>query len=119
MENKKRSFITVGVGSPQQREIEIVDFVQSHYKDNRTVTVAMLEDETYLLSVENIPSTGRSPQSSMWLSKDSFLGLLATSFMYFGCKGEDVGKMLNEAAAEDKISYSYSENIGPFKNSTE
>jgi hypothetical protein len=103
--------ITVGIGSAQ-REIEIIDFVQCKFKDNRLISVAGLEDGSMFLSVENVPSSGRAAQSNIWLSKESFLGVLSTSILYFGCKGEDLEKLLLDSANnEDVIDFVYSDNL--------
>jgi hypothetical protein len=106
--------ITIGVGSAQ-REIEIIDFVQCNFKDNRTISVASLEDGSMFISVENILSSGRAAQSNLWLSKESFLGVLSTAFLYFGCKGEDLEKLfLDSTKNEDIIDFVYSDNLKGF-----
>ena len=51
--------ITVGIGQ-EQRKIAIADFVQSTFKNNRTVSVCGLEDGSMVISVENPPSCNPS-----------------------------------------------------------
>jgi len=103
--------ITVGSGS-EQREIEISDFVQSTFKNNRIVSVCGLEDGSMVLGVENPPSSGRATQVAIWLSKESVLGLISTCFIYFSQKGEDVEELFtNSIQNDDLIDFVYSDNL--------
>lgn len=103
--------ITVGVGTNGQRELQVVDFVQAHFKDNRIISVSQIEDGTFVGVVENPPSTGRNPQASIWLSKESFIGLLSTAMLYFNVKGEDMQKLLEESIQGNEVDYSFSDNL--------
>ncbi len=103
--------ITVGVGTNEQRELQIVDFVQAHFKDNRIISVSQIEDGTLVGVVENPPSTGRNTQASIWLSKESFIGLLSTAMLYFNVKGEDIQKLLEESIQGNEVDYSFSDNL--------
>jgi hypothetical protein len=108
-----RGKITVGYGSTDQREMEIIDFVQAKFKDNRFVTVGGIEDGSLVVMVENPASTVRNAQTNLWLTKESFIGLLSTAFLYFSCKGEDMDKLLMEALEKEDIDYVYSDNLMP------
>lgn len=108
---KSRGKVTVGYGQSGQSDLEIVDFVQAEYLDHRLVSISQLEDESYCLVVENPISTSRNPQSVMRLSKESFIGLLSTSFLYFSCKGEDLGEMMKEVVESENIQYTFSDNL--------
>jgi len=61
--------------------------------------------------VENPPSTGRNTQASIWLSKESFIGLLSTAMLYFNIKGEDIQKLLEESIQGNEVDYSFSDNL--------
>jgi hypothetical protein len=103
--------ITVGFGTSEQRELRIVDFIQAHFKDNRIISVSQVEDGTLIGAVENPPSTGRNTQSTIWLSKESFIGLLSTAILYFNVKGEDMQKLLEESIQGKEVDYSFSDNL--------
>lgn len=103
--------ITVGVGTGEQRELQIVDFVQAHFKDNRTISVSQIEDGTFVGAVNNHPSTGRETQATIWLSKESFIALLSTALLYFDIKGEDMQKLLAETIQDGKVDYSFLDNL--------
>lgn len=106
-----RGKITVGLGA-DQREVEITDFVQSTFKNNRIVSVAGLEDGGMVLSVENPPSTGRATQANIWLSEESVLGLISTCFLYFSSKGKNVEDLfLNSVNNSDMVDFVYSDNL--------
>ena len=72
----KYGVATVGLGTSQEREIPIEQCVKSLYKDNRLVSIVKLEDDSFILSVENPGSSGRATQTSMWLSRESFISLI-------------------------------------------
>lgn len=103
--------ITVGIGTKDQRELEIVDYVQAHFKDNRIISVSQIEDGSFVGTVENPPSTGRNTQSSIWLSRESFIRLLSTAMLYFNVKGEDMQKLLEESIENNEIDYTFSNNL--------
>ena len=103
--------ITVGYGGIGQKELQIVDFVQAHFKDNRIISVSQIEDGSLVCAVENPPSTGRNTQSTIWLSKESFIGLLSTAMLYFSVKGEDMQKLLEESVEGGKVDYTFSDNL--------
>lgn len=114
MDNQKESLgtISVGVGSHEQREVEILNIMQASFKDKRVVSIMQIEEnDTYVLSVENYLSSGRAPQSTIWLTEESFIGLLITSMAYLAKKGVDLDKIIKEAAQGDEITYSCSLNL--------
>lgn len=106
---------TVGVGKPEQREIPIADYIRFQFKDFRLLSVASLvDDEGYVVSVENPPSSGRTSGQNMWLSEESLSALFAAIVLYFKAKGtpiEDISKKLFKD--QERINYYYSDNIQP------
>lgn len=117
MDDKKKSFgtVTVGAGTAQSREIEIREFIQCAYKDRRLVTVSKLEDDTFVLVVENPESTGRHTTNKMWLSQESFIGLLASSMLYLKQTGLDLDKLVKDTLDTEQIHFSCSPNLSPKK----
>ena len=108
--------ITVAYGSDKQRELEVLDFVQAKYIDNRTVSVSSIEDGTNSITVENNISTGRAPQQSIWLSKDSFKALLSTIFLYLQVKGINISEDLKDCIEGNTLNYKFSDNLKPITN---
>lgn len=104
---------TSGVGSDEQREHQVVDFVKALFLDNRLISIGQIEDGSYVCSVENPSSTGRNPNVSIWLTKESLMGLLSTAMLYFSIKGEDINKILQESVEGKAIEYSFSDNLKP------
>lgn len=109
----KYGVATVGLGTSQEREIPIEQCVKSLYKDNRLVSIVKLEDDSFILSVENPGSSGRATQTSMWLSRESFISLISTSFLYFGCAGENFAELLQDCVKKDCLDYDFSDNMKP------
>lgn len=107
--------VTVGYGKPDEKEVPIIEFIKSTYKDDRVVSIAKLEDDTYVLSVENVISSGRNPQNTMRLSKESFVGLLSTALLYLNVKGEDMIELTKQSIDGDALRYHLSSNLKPFK----
>ena len=108
MESKGK--ITVGVGTEEVHQLNIEEYVQTRFKDNRLFSVAKIEDGSFAVSVENPPSTGRSNQT-MWLSKESLVGLVSTILLYFEVKGEDSMGLLQQSVDSNNIEYFFSDNI--------
>lgn len=106
-----RGKITVGYGTAEQRELEIVDFVQAEFKDHRLISISQIEDGSLVAVVENPASSGRNTQATIWLSKESFVGMLSTAFLYFSAKGEDLGELMKSVVESEDISYTYSDNL--------
>jgi len=109
--------ITVGYGTKEQRELEIKNFVQANFIDNRLINIAEIEDGSYLIAVENPQSTGRATQVSIWLGKESFIAVLGTAHLYLSAKGEDSGRLLQEVTVNNDIQFSFSDNLkSPIEN---
>ena len=103
--------VTVGFGTNQQKELQIIDFVQTTFKDNRLISVSQLEDNSYVCTVENPISTGRNPQSTMLLSKESMIGLVSTILFYFNLKDENIEDLLAKSTTDDRVKYVSSDNL--------
>ncbi|MDF2931236.1 MAG: hypothetical protein K0R36_567 [Chryseobacterium sp.] len=112
-ENENYGKATIGFGTPEQKELNIVEFLQAEYKDNRLMSVVMLEDESFIFSVENPVSSGRAPHQSMRLGKESAIGMLSTILLYFNAKlGEEgMQEAIKEASVRNEINYSTSKNF--------
>lgn len=104
---------TIGFGTSEQKELDIVDFLKAEFKDNRLISVCMLEDESYIFSVENPASSGRSPHQSIRLGKESIIGMLSTMLLYFNTKLGKNGmqEAIQEASVRNEINYSASNNL--------
>jgi hypothetical protein len=105
--------VTIGYGTDKEKKIPIKDFLQSQFKDNRTISVSQLEDESYIVAVENLVSSGREPQSTIRLSEESLVGMVSTLFIYFGSKGMNFEDLLKKSLEnnKDKIDYRFSDNL--------
>ena len=108
---KNNGKITLGYGTSEQKELSIINFLQARFKDNRLISISEIEDGTFVGSVQNPPSTGRNPQSVIWLSKDSLIGLVSTAILYFNIKGEDLHSLIQEATLNEDINYNFSDNL--------
>jgi len=107
--------ITVGIGS-DPRDINIESFVQADFKDHRLISVSELENnEGFILCVENPESTGRHKQQTMWLSRESFIGLINTAHLFWMSKNEDMQKLLLESLDSKEVRYTASNNLEKFK----
>ena len=103
--------ITVGYRTSEQKELQVIDFLQAKFKDNRVISISQIEDGTFIGAVENPPSTGRNTQATIWLSKESLIGLLSTAMLYFNIKGEDLHSLLEQSVSSEDIDYSFSDNL--------
>ena len=106
----KYGTIVVGVGD-EQRTLQIKDFVTAEFSD-RLIHISTIEDGSICAQVNNPEGVERAASASIWLSKESFLGLVSTAMIYFGAKEMDFEKELNEAIGHEKyVSYQYSDNL--------
>lgn len=111
--SKKKSYghATVGYGTDKQREIEIDKFISMDFKDHRLISIMQLvNDEGFILSVQNPESTGRETHSKMFLSKESFVGLVYSASFFLQKMG-NIEDMLKQATDSQEIRYSYSDNL--------
>jgi len=114
LEPQKISYgkVTTGFGTSKQREIDVVSFLQAEFNDHRLVCVSQLEDDSFVISVENPVSTGRNPQSNIWLSRDSFIAMLTTATFFLSNKDIDINEeFLKLIKPNDEIRYSCSRDI--------
>lgn len=82
MKDKKLEIVTIGYGSEHERKVKITNMVRCEFSDHRLVTIAKTEEDCYLLAVENPISSGREPQTSMYLTEGSAVALLSTFMLY-------------------------------------
>lgn len=105
-----RGLVTV-LENGEKKELQIVDFIQARYKDNRLITLSTLEDETIIIVVENPLSSGRANQVMMRLTKESYIGVLNTMMMFGTVKNFDYRSEMEKTVNEDLVHYSYSDNL--------
>ena len=93
-----------------KKQLAIVDYIQSAFVGGRIVTVAKLEDNTYVLSVENTVSSGRALQSQMRLTEESFLALISSCMLYFHHNDIDLKEKLQSIMTSEALNYTYTKN---------
>ena len=103
--------ITVGVGTPEQRDINIKSFVQSKFKDGRLISLFKLEDDSFLGLVENPLESQRNQRQEIWLSNESFIGFLSVCYLLSAHSNSDFGEMLKGAIESDNIDYIFSPDL--------
>lgn len=115
--NKGKGYgiVTVLDENGTKQEFEINDFIRAKFIDNRLISVISYfgtnNDETFTISVENPISSGRNPMAMISLSKESFIGLIAASVIYFSCKGEDMSVLFHKAVTKNEIDFTFSDNL--------
>ena len=110
-EQPKYGKLIAGVGTSERRELEIAEFIQSDFKDHRTISICKLEDDTYIFGLENPKSTGRADQQTMWLSKESAVGLITSAIIYFASNGIDFREMITESLDTGEVNIRWSDNM--------
>lgn len=110
MEEKKNiGEVTLGYGDGPLRKIGITDMVRCEFSDHRLVTVAHTEEDAYLLSVENLQSSGRATQTNMYLTEGSAAALFYTYILYLEHNGIDVNELFKKYILDDQeIKYEFS-----------
>lgn len=99
-----------GTVETSEGTLKIVKFLQGKFVDNRIATVAELEDGSFMLVIENIKSSGRNPQQTMRLTRDSFKAILMMLTMYADAVMEGTEE-LKAVIGGEEFSFSYSMSI--------
>ena len=113
--------ITVGFGTYAIRDVPIKSYVQARFLDNRLVTIMAVEDKgehSYVISIENPESTGRSTQK-IWLSEESLIAFQTLTIIMVGAEGKDLKEALSKSLEQSDTShirYSCSNNLKTFNN---
>ena len=94
-----------------QKEMDILDFIQASFVGDRRVTIGKIEDGNYLLNIVRKTENENPIQSYMFLTKESMVALLATMSLYFSATGEDVDELLKSVIASDSMDYILSPNL--------
>ena len=98
------NFITVGGGTPEQREIEIERFLKCESKDGRTVIIAKLVDnEGFFLEIKNNEESKRNPCQQVWFSNESFIIVISCATVFVDLIDFDMANKFKEMANDLSI----------------
>lgn len=109
----KYGSVTVGYGSPFERKIPVESFLRVQWNDHRLCSVSKIGDGSYILAVENPASSGRNTENTMWLSPESFTGLLVAAMFHLQASGVNFDELLQEFTKGKDILYDFSDNLKP------
>lgn len=102
--------------------LDITAFVKTTSFKDRKVTILKLEDDTYILRVENLNEVRRAKSAEMRLSQDSLYAILSTCLFFLsGLKVDfnaEIKRMLDETG-ELELKYTSSPNVNITKEKTE
>lgn len=107
---KEKQYAVVGYGTPEERKVEMTEFLQVDFEDGRTVHVCKTELDGVMVSVLNSKESGRTPYQSIWLSDDSLTSMIDTICLYFIGKGIKLDDMIGKRF-ESIIGMNHSDNI--------
>jgi hypothetical protein len=103
---------TVGYGTPNEREIPIEKWLSAYYVDGRKFSVVKLENNNYILTIENHESSGRDVKQQMMLTEGSLIALIATVNLFMTGDKMNFENQLNTILGTDKsIQYNCSDNF--------
>lgn len=107
-ENKSIGTVLLGCETATPRKIEIEDFVRCEFKDHRLVSVVRTEEEGFLFSIENPPSTGRAIEQKMYLTGESAVALFTTYILYLENRGINIQDLFQKyEQGNDVINYEF------------
>lgn len=110
MRMKKVGFVKMRDGEGGVHEVALTNMVRSHFKDNRLCTVAKTEQDSFVLAIENPPSSGRCTCNQMHLTEDSMLALFGAVCSYYIHQGIDLNKRMKELIDSDTVDIEYIDN---------
>ena len=103
--------IKIGAGTPSEREVEIIEFVQAVTADGRVACITRIEG-AYALTFDNLPESGREPHNEMLLSDESFSLMIAVMSLYFAVKDLDSESLFGRVTFDD-VAVNCSEHLAP------
>ncbi|WP_216726121.1 hypothetical protein [Hymenobacter siberiensis] len=112
MNNEEQPVSYGEIVKPNGEKLQIIDYLQADYVDNRVISVSTIENGSVLLAVENPASTGRNTRNQMWLSAESAFGLLNAMHMYYLAKGVNMEDAVRACAKSDQVTYRKTPNLG-------
>ncbi len=80
-DEEQGSFVKVKTAQGE-RSVKIKEFIQLAYIDKRTLEIAELEDDTFVIGIINADDVDRMKQQHMRLTRDSFYGLFSALLMF-------------------------------------
>ncbi len=89
-------------------EVAITDMVRSTFKDHRMCTVARTEENTFVVAIENPPSTGRLSLSQMHLTEDSMIALVSCISLFYEHNKIDLRQKVKDILMSDTLNFEYS-----------
>lgn len=108
MKTKNKSYGKILV---EGKELDIINFIQATFKDNRLVTVSETEIGTFAISIKNKIESGRYPEVINHLTKDSFVAMLGACAAYFMQKNENLNDLIREMTNDESFSFNVSDNL--------
>jgi hypothetical protein len=105
------SKVTIGFGTSEERDLLVKGFVQSEFEEGRLATILLLEDDSYMLVIENPPGSGRTKQQVMRLTEKSLLALLCVSVLFFSASGTDIYEKISKMIGSEELGYTFSTNL--------
>ena len=104
---QKKDFVTVGVGTAEQREIEIKSYIIASFIGDRKITIMELIDSSILCFVENPPDSGRDTKQEIWLTRESLVAFMGLVITFFGENGENLADLMKAASSDDCVEYTF------------
>ncbi len=98
---KKVGEATVGVGSPNERTIDIIEITESEIlSGGRQITIAKLVDGSYAIKLFSMIDNNRSEQE-MWLTLDSMVML--ASYSALAIEGQNIDEIVTRLHKIEKV----------------
>ena len=106
---------TVGKGTADERELDVITLVQLFFANQREIHVAKMEKEQgFILSVIS-KEQGNESQQTMFLTANTLANLANAVFLFFNSEGANMSEIIT-GANNDVVKYFISENLNnPFK----
>lgn len=100
--------IRLGVGTNEERVVQLTDIVLCRFKDDKVCSVAKCEEGNYFLQIENPPDSGKAPEAKIYLSEGSLYALLFTVHSLLFQENADYEEKFKEyCITEDSTQFDY------------
>jgi len=110
---EKLGEVTVGKGTPLEKTVDIIDFIQSNeLVGQRHITILKIVDGSYIIELKSKPDSEHVHQS-MWLTKESFIAIIgfASLFLHEINIEEEFAKLTRSQKVDSEMPFIASKNL--------
>lgn len=109
---KSKDYGSIKFGTPDDyTEVKVKDSLSGSFNDGRVISIQHLENDTYVLAVENPSDSIREKFSYMQLTHDTLVAILYSLYHYVEGRKLNLADELNRMMVGKEINIEVSDNL--------